>query len=202
MLKRFWKGIIDKTALVQEDKEMEYEQKVVLKNGKEALIRNAAGADGTAVFEVFNQTHEETDYLLSYPDENSIDSEQEAQFLEEKVKSSDETEIIAIVDGKVVGTAGIESVGKKYKVKHRAEFGISVLKAYWGIGVGKALTKACIQCARDAGYEQLELNAVAANDTALSLYQSLGFEEFGRNPRGFRSRISGYQELVYMLLKL
>ena len=181
---------------------MEYEQKIILKNGKEALIRNAAGADGTAVFEVFNQTHEETDYLLSYPDENSFDSEQEAQFLEEKAKSSDETEIIAIVDGKVVGTAGIESVGKKYKVKHRAEFGISVLKAYWGIGVGKALTKACIQCARDAGYEQLELNAVAANDTALSLYRSLGFEEFGRNPRGFKSRISGYQELVYMRLKL
>ena len=66
--------------------------------------------------------------------------------------------------------------------------------------MGKALTKACIQCARDAGYEQLELNAVAENDTALSLYRSLGFEEFGRNPRGFKSRISGYQELVYMLL--
>ncbi len=28
------------------------------------------------------------------------------------------------------------------------------------------------------------------------------FEEFGRNPRGFNSRISGFQELVYMLLEL
>ena len=180
---------------------MEYEQRIVLKNGKEALIRNGVGSDGAAVFEVFNRTHEETDYLLSYPDENSLDPEQEAQFLEEKAKSPNETELIAIVDGKVVGTSGIEAVGKKYKVKHRAEFGISVLKEYWGLGVGRALTEACIQCARNAGYEQLELNAVAANDTALSLYRSLGFEEFGRNPAGFKSRISGYQELVYMLLK-
>ena len=181
---------------------MEYEQKIILKNGKEALLRNAVGSDGAAVFEIFNRTHEETDYLLSYPDENSYDPEQEARFLEEKANSPNETEIIALVDGKIVGTSGIEAVGKKYKVKHRAEFGISVLKAYWGLGVGKALTKACIQCAKEAGYEQLELNAVAENSTALSLYRSLGFEEFGRNPRGFNSRESGYQELIYMLLKL
>ena len=181
---------------------MKYEQWIVLKNGKEALIRNGVAADGPAVYEVFNLTHAETDYLLSYPDENSFDPEQEARFLEEQTKSENETELIAIIDGKVVGTAGIESVGKKYKVKHRAEFGISVLKEYWGLGLGKALTKACIRCAKDAGYNQLELNAVAENDRALSLYRSLGFEEFGRNPSGFRSRTSGYQELVYMLLRL
>ena len=120
----------------------------------------------------------------------------------EKAESPNETELIAIIDGKVAGTAGIEAVGKKYKVKHRAEFGISVLKEYWGLGLGKALTKTCIQCAKNAGYDQLELNVVADNDRALSLYRSLGFEEFGRNPRGFNSQTSGYQELVYMMLKL
>ena len=98
--------------------------------------------------------------------------------------------------------AGIEAVGRKYKVKHRAELGISVLKEYWGLGLGKALTKACIQCAKEAGYTQLELNVVAENHAAMSLYQSLGFVEFGRNPRGFNSRTSGYQELVYMRLEL
>ncbi len=145
---------------------MKYLQTIQLKNGKDAVIRNGDELDGNAVFEVFNRTHAETDYLLSYPDENSFTSEQEAQFLKEKTISSNETELIAIVDGKIVGVAGIESVGKKYKVKHRAEFGISVLKEYWGLGLGKALTKACIQCARDAGYDQLELNVVAENDRA------------------------------------
>lgn len=181
---------------------MKYERKIVLKNGKEALIRNGNVSDGPAVYEVFNLTHAETDYLLSYPDENSFDPEQEGRYLEEKAESPNETELIAIVDGKVAGTAGIEAVGKKYKVRHRAEFGISVLMEYWGLGLGKALTEACIQCAKNAGYDQLELNVVADNDRALSLYRSLGFEEFGRNPRGFHSRISGYQELVSMMLKL
>ena len=181
---------------------MKYRQTVVLRNGKEALIRNGDAPDGLAVFENFNQTHEETDYLLSYPDENSHDPEQEARFLEEKAKSPNEIELVAVVDGKVAGTAGIEAVGKKDKVKHRAEFGISVLKAYWGLGLGRALAGACIRCAREAGYDQLELNVVADNDRAVSLYKSLGFEAYGRNPRGFKSRISGYQEVLYMRLEL
>jgi ribosomal protein S18 acetylase RimI-like enzyme len=64
------------------------------------------------------------------------------------------------------------------------------------------LTKACIQCAKEAGYRQLELNVVAENERAISLYRSLGFVEFGRNPKGFNSRITGYQELIYMRLEL
>ncbi len=181
---------------------MKYNMKVILKNGKEALLRNGDKADGKEVFEVFNQTHAETDYLLSYPDENSFDPEQEAQFLSDKTNSPNEIEIVAIVNGKIAGTAGIEAVGKKYKLKHRAELGISILKEYWGLGLGKALMNACIQCAKEAGYTQLELNVVADNERALVLYKSLGFKEWGRNPKGFNSRTTGFQELVYMLLEL
>ena len=181
---------------------MKYNQKVILKNGKEALLRNGDKADGKEVFEVFNQTHAETDYLLSYPDENSYDPEQEAQFLNEKTNSPDEIEIVAVVDGKIAGMAGIEALGKKYKLQHRAELGISILKEYWGLGLGKALMNACIRCAKEAGYKQLELNVVAENERAVALYKSFGFVEFGRNPKGFNSRTSGFQELVYMLLEL
>lgn len=181
---------------------MRYNQKILLKNGKEALLRNGDAADGLLVFETFNATHAETDYMLTYPDENSFDPEQEAQFLEDKTNSPDEIEIIALVEGKAAGTAGIGAVGRKHKVKHRAELGIGILKEFWGLGLGRALTKACIQCAKEAGYTQLELNVVAENEAAMSLYQSLGFVEFGRNPRGFNSRISGFQELVYMRLEL
>ena len=181
---------------------MNYEAKIQLKNGKEAVIRNGDEADGKAVFDVFNQTHAETDYLLSYPEENTLDPEQEAQFLKEKTLSFNEVELVAIIDGKIAGVAGIGAIGNKYKVKHRAEFGISILKEYWGLGLGKALAKACIQCAREAGYEQLELNVVAENEKALSLYKKLGFIEFGRNPKGFKSKYTGYQELISMLLQL
>ena len=109
---------------------------------------------------------------------------------------------MAELDGKLVGSAGIGCVGRKVKIKHRAEFGISVDKDFWGLGIGRALTKACIECAKNAGYAQLELEAVAENGAALDLYKSVGFVEYGRNPRGFRSRFSGWQEIVLMRLVL
>ena len=102
----------------------------------------------------------------------------------------------------MAGTAGIDAIGAQYKVAHRAEFGIGILKEYWGLGIGRALMEACIQCARTAGYAQLELDVVAENTRAISMYQMAGFVEYGRNPKGFRSRNAGYQELIFMRLEL
>ncbi|MBQ7474380.1 MAG: GNAT family N-acetyltransferase [Clostridia bacterium] len=181
---------------------MKYNRVLTLKNGKKAILRNGDAPDGQEVFEVFNRCHGETDYLLTYPDENSFDPDAEAEYLAEKTKSENGIEIVAEIDGKIVGTAGISAVGSKFKVRHRAEFGVSVLREYWGLGLGRALTEACIGCAREAGYEQLELNAVLENERATSLYRDCGFVEFGRNPRGFKSRTGKYQEVVYMRLEL
>ena len=58
------------------------------------------------------------------------------------------------------------------------------------------------EAARAAGYVQLELEAVAENKAALALYRSVGFVEYGSNPKGFRSRLTGWQELVLMRLEL
>lgn len=181
---------------------MKYRQEIILKNGKTAVLRNGTKTDATMALEVFHRTHDETDYLLSYSDEISIDVEGEARFLEGKTESQKEIEILAFVDGKVVGMAGIDAIGKYDKVKHRAEFGINILKDYWGLGIGKALLEACIKCAREIGYRQLELTVVSDNERAVTLYQKAGFAEYGRNPKGFLSRIDGYQETVFMCLEL
>lgn len=181
---------------------MTHHQEILLKNGQAALLRSGTETDGEAALELFNLTHAETDYLFSYPDESSMTAAEESAFLAEKTASKKEIEIVAIVDGKLIGTAGIEAVGTKYKVRHRAEFGIAIARAYWGLGLGKALTNACIACAKQAGYKQLELDVVAENEGAIALYRKLGFVEYGRNPKGFHSRLSGYQELVYMRLEL
>lgn len=181
---------------------MRYDQHVTLRNGKPCLLRSARAEDAQTVIDQFVRTHGETDFLLSYPDEASFTPEQESEFLARKEADPRELELCAVVDGRIVGTAGLESLGRFDKVRHRAEFGISVLRAYWGMGIGRVLTEACIACAREAGYAQLELDAVADNAAALALYRSLGFIEYGRNPRGFRSRSGRWQELVLMRLEL
>ena len=64
------------------------------------------------------------------------------------------------------------------------------------------MTEACIECAKKAGYIQLELEVVAENKSAIALYESVGFVEYGRNPKGFRSRFISWQEVVLMRLEL
>ena len=179
---------------------MEYHIIITLKDGRACTLRNGTAEDGQALLDLFNLTHTQTDYLLSYPEESTHTVQQEADFLKQKTESADEIELLAELDGKVVGSAGIGCVGRKEKIRHRAEFGISVDKAHWGLGIGRALTEGCIECARTAGYVQLELEAVAENKSALALYRSVGFQEYGRNPKGFRSRLTGWQEVVLMRL--
>lgn len=181
---------------------MKYNQTIILKNGTKCCLRNGTEADAQAVLDNFRLTHSETDYLLTYPDESRFDVMRESQFLKEKTESENGIEIVAIVDHTVVATAGIDAVGTRYKVRHRAECGISVAKEFWGLGIGKALLEACIECARAAGFLQLELTVVAENARAISMYQKAGFVEYGRNPKGFCSRTAGFQETVYMRLEL
>ena len=181
---------------------MRYAKTVLLAGGVELLVRNAVASDARALRETTQRTHAETDYLLSYPDEQSIDDEQEARSLEETERSGNEVELIAVIDGRIVGSAGVSAVRSRRKVAHRARFGISILKEYWGMGIGRVLMESCIDCARRAGYAQLELEVVAGNERAVSLYRRAGFEEYGRNPRGYRSAAAGYQELVHMRLEL
>ncbi len=45
-----------------------------------------------------------------------------------------------------------------------------------GQGVGKALTLACLQLARDAGHAQMILHTTQAMQTAWSMYEKLGFQ--------------------------
>ncbi|MBQ9388125.1 MAG: GNAT family N-acetyltransferase [Lachnospiraceae bacterium] len=181
---------------------MEYFKKIKLKDGRDCILRNGTERDGQALLDIFISTHAETDYLRTYPDESTLTAEQEADFLREKTESPDSIEILAEVDGKVVATAGIEGFGPKVKTRHRCDFGISVGREYWGLGIGRALTLACIECAKKTGFSQVELEVVAENERAMNLYKSVGFVEYGRNPRGFRSRISGWQPLSLMLLDL
>ena len=81
------------------------------------------------MLDIYLLTHGQTDYLLSYPDEAAMPAEMEAEFLRAKTLSENEIELLAEVEGSSLAAAGIGAVGKKDKVRHRAEFGISVDKA-------------------------------------------------------------------------
>ena len=59
-----------------------------------------------------------------------------------------------------------------------------------------------IECAKRAGYSQIELDVVKDNERAVKLYKSLGFVEYGENRRGFKNKKGEYQSLILMKLNL
>ena len=181
---------------------MKYYKEIQLKDGRTLILRNADGSDGEGVLNNFIETHGESDNLLTYPEECTLTPEKEGAYLAAKAEREKEAEIVAILEGKVIGTAGVDPVGRGMKISHRAEFGVSILKAYWGLGIGRALSRASIECAKRAGYSQLELQVVSDNLRAIALYRALGFNEYGRNPRGFRTKDGSWQQLVLMRMEL
>ena len=181
---------------------MQYEKTITLKDGRPCVLRSGTERDGQALLDLFILTHTQTDFLVDYPDEITMTAEEETQFLKTKAESENEVEILAVADGRVVGSAGVWCVRDRAKLRHRAWFGVSVAGDFWGLGIGRALTEACIECAKAAGYTQLELEVLADNGKALALYRSAGFAEYGRNPRGIKLRDGGYRGLVLMRLEL
>ena len=90
---------------------MEYKKTIRLKDGRECILRNGTPEDAQAVLDNFLLTHGQTDNLASYPDEVTFTVEQERDFLQKRAESPCEIEILAEVEGKVAGTAGIDRIG-------------------------------------------------------------------------------------------
>ena len=47
---------------------MQFHRIITLKDGRTCTLRNGTAEDGQALLEIFNLTHAQTDYLLTYPE--------------------------------------------------------------------------------------------------------------------------------------
>ena len=74
---------------------MKYSKTITLKDGRTCIRRNGTERDGLAAQQLFLRTHEQTDYLLTYPEENTMNAEQEADYLKAKTESPREIELVA-----------------------------------------------------------------------------------------------------------
>lgn len=87
---------------------------------------------------------------------------------------------VAEVDDTVVGfvSAAIsdESHSLLLPVRYARVGSVSVAEAYRGRGVGRELMKLVEQWAREKGAADIRLNVWAFNQSALNLYQELGYE--------------------------
>ncbi len=106
--------------------------------------------------------------------------------------------LVALVNGRVVGNAGVHAISDNPRQKHVCSLGISIAHAYQGRGVGRTLMNACLDFAdRWANYSRVTLTVHADNTRAVQLYESLGFQHEGRL-RDFSFREGGYVDALFM----
>jgi RimJ/RimL family protein N-acetyltransferase len=144
-------------------------------NGLDYTIRSAIEKDARYLSDLRLQIDGETENLDREKGEAFIDEQGFQQII--KIDSENERNVflVAVVDNRIVGFSRCEGNQLK-RFAHKVEFGVCVLKEFWGYGIGKNLLKQSISWADSNGIKKITLSVLETNEKAIKLYQNLGFE--------------------------
>jgi ribosomal protein S18 acetylase RimI-like enzyme len=106
-----------------------------------------------------------------------------------------------INDGRLIGMAVLRRE-QRVKSSHKASvFGLYVLPQHRRRGIGRALLETVISRASELGVRQVNLSVANANEAAVLLYESCGFERFGLEKDAFRMG-GDFYDVAHMVLRL
>lgn len=181
---------------------MRYAKSVTLNDGARLTIRSLEKEDAAAAIFCMRKAAGETHFLSREPEECGMTIAQEGAYIGKMNDSPREMLLGAFAGGELAGMANLSQAAPRARVRHRAQVGISLEKAFWGRGIGTAMMRELIDAAKAFGYEQIELEVVDKNERAAALYKKLGFECVGRLPRAMKYRDGSYADLLIMTLML
>ncbi|MCU1556340.1 MAG: putative acetyltransferase [Microbacteriaceae bacterium] len=98
----------------------------------------------------------------------------------------DQEHVVVAVDGETILGSATTGPNRPGRGSHVATGSFMVDPRFHGRGVGRALGVYVIERARSAGYRSIQFNAVVeTNESAVRLWQSLGFRIIGTVPEAF-----------------
>lgn len=106
--------------------------------------------------------------------------------------------LLATVDGEIVGQLGLHTFPNAYRRRHVGEMGMAVRDDWHGKGVGTALVTAAVELAdRWLNLSRLELTVYVDNKAAIHLYTKFGFHIEGTATR-YAFRDGAYVDVHFM----
>lgn len=160
------------------------------------LIRDAEDDDWPLIYPFFAAIVAEGE-TYAYPDGLSLE-----QARDWWMEPSPGRTVVA-VDGPVVLGSAKMGPNRPGRGAHVATASFMVDPRHRGRGVGRALGVHVVGWARAGGYRSIQFNAVVeTNETAVALWQSLGFRVIGTVPEAFDHPGHGLVGLHVMVLDL
>lgn len=151
------------------------QQKHLLKDDRLLVIREATEHDAHALLDYVAAIGGESDFLSFGPGEFELSEAEEESVLRRYHDSHNQIYLLGLVDGAIVAALSF-AAGRRPRLRHTGEFGLSVRKAYWGLGIGSLLVDALLDWARSTGIvTKINLRVRTDNRRAMALYEQKGF---------------------------
>ena len=141
--------------------------------------------DAVITLERFNESHLEG--ITALYNEPAVTRQvlqmpfQSIEVWRKRLASDNEREIklVALHPGQVIGSIGLEQFSR-IRRSHAGSFGMGVLSAWQGKGVGSKLLATALDIADNwMNLQRVELSVYADNEAAIGLYRKFGFETEG-----------------------
>ncbi|HJO93726.1 MAG TPA: GNAT family N-acetyltransferase [Victivallales bacterium] len=146
-----------------------------LKNGKEILIREAKEEDANEILNYIETISRESDFLTFGPGEFGISEIEEKEFLNNCAESENLLYLVGVINDKIVSSLSF-SAGSRPRIRHVGEFGVSVRKEYWNLGIGTLMLDMLIDWIKaNQIINKINLSVRTDNNHAIALYKNKGF---------------------------
>jgi len=141
-------------------------------------IRSANETDANNLSEVRLHTDGETETLDRERGEAYIDESGFKRIIKVDSESLHNLFLVAEVNERIVGFSRCAGNTLK-RTSHKVEFGVCVLKEFWGYGIGQNLLKESIDWADLNEIKKINLSVLETNEKAIKLYEKYGFKVEG-----------------------
>jgi RimJ/RimL family protein N-acetyltransferase len=170
---------------------------LLTRGGRPITIRTGCPDDARLVLDFAQEVLDGSDWSVLQPHELP-DVEGQRAWLESFLSRVGALILVVQTEGQVVGLLSFEN-GNRDRIAHEGHFGMSLLEAWRGQGVGRALLGRLLDWAESSEIiEKVRLEVFADNQRAYALYESMGFVEEGRFLRGQKMAEGVYVDSIAM----
>jgi RimJ/RimL family protein N-acetyltransferase len=162
-----------------------FKAEIRLRDGRKLIIKEAEPGEAKELIRYIGTVGGESDFLTFGAGEYKISLEQEIKLIHGSIESDNQVILVGWVQNVIVGCVTFHA-GKWKRVRHTGEFGVSVSKKSWGLGIGTLLTEALLNWAKGSEtVRKINLRVRSDNDRAIAVYKKLGFVEEGKITREY-----------------